>query len=170
MKVAKANPADLNALMELFGAFESMTGRWMRVVPTGCEQPETPDDDCERLDLDNGEQAKRILQHLLEIAEKGSLFRAAANLFALLDPANNVVDPDSDVLEVHPIAKEGFAAKVARPLSEYHEDMGPVLWWKFPVDEPPYFGTPADDGFQVGLTCWTPLIVPDAHAKKGTAA
>lgn len=37
----------------------------------------------------------------------------------------------------------------ARPISEYHEDMGPVLWWKFPVDEPPYVGTPNDLGHPV---------------------
>ena len=34
----------------------------------------------------------------------------------------------------------------AHPISEYHEDMGPVLWWKFPIDEPPYLGGPADLG------------------------
>jgi len=31
---------------------------------------------------------------------------------------------------------------VARPLSEWHEDMGDVLWWKFPVEEAPWVGTP----------------------------
>jgi hypothetical protein len=36
--------------------------------------------------------------------------------------------------------------RTARPLSEWHEDIGPVLWWKFPVDEPPYVGTPLDLG------------------------
>ena len=39
----------------------------------------------------------------------------------------------------------------ARPLSEYHEDMGPVLWWKFPIDEPPYVGTPNDLGQTVAV-------------------
>ena len=31
-----------------------------------------------------------------------------------------------------------------RPIAEYHEDMGSVLWWKFPIEEPPYVGTPID--------------------------
>lgn len=35
---------------------------------------------------------------------------------------------------------------VARPLAEYHEDFGPVLWWRFPVTEPPYVGSPLDTG------------------------
>lgn len=32
----------------------------------------------------------------------------------------------------------------ARLLREWHEDDGPVLWWSFPVREPPYIGTPID--------------------------
>lgn len=39
----------------------------------------------------------------------------------------------------------------ARPISEYHEDMGPVLWWKFPIDEPPYCGGPNDCGHTVEM-------------------
>jgi hypothetical protein len=31
-----------------------------------------------------------------------------------------------------------------RPEDEYHEDMGAVLWWRFPIDEPPYCGSPLD--------------------------
>ena len=38
---------------------------------------------------------------------------------------------------------------ITRPIEEYHEDMGPVLWWKFPIEEPPYVGTPNDLGFTV---------------------
>ncbi len=37
----------------------------------------------------------------------------------------------------------------ARPISEYHEDMGDVLWWKFPITEPPYVGSPNDLGHEV---------------------
>lgn len=41
---------------------------------------------------------------------------------------------------------------IARPRSEYHEDMGNVLWWKFPVTEPPYVGMPLDYGNTVEVT------------------
>lgn len=41
------------------------------------------------------------------------------------------------------------AGGLARPASEYHEDMGAVLWWKFPIVEPPYFGDPRDLGHPV---------------------
>lgn len=73
---------------------------------------------------------------------------------------------------------------VARPLSEWHEDMGAVLWWRFPIEEPPYVGSPLDRGQSVRLrlldrkgdqlaatdacvegwpgyhTHWTPIIHP----------
>lgn len=35
------------------------------------------------------------------------------------------------------------------PISEYHEDMGCVLWWKFPIEEAPYVGSPNDLGYTV---------------------
>ncbi len=43
-----------------------------------------------------------------------------------------------------------FAALTTpRPLAEWHEDYGSVLWWYLDnghdVDEPPYAGTPLDD-------------------------
>ncbi len=30
----------------------------------------------------------------------------------------------------------------ARPFCDWHEDIGDVLWWRIPVEEPPYFGSP----------------------------
>jgi hypothetical protein len=41
---------------------------------------------------------------------------------------------------------------IARPINEYHEDMGDVLWWKFPINEPPYVGSPNDLGQTVEVT------------------
>ena len=49
---------------------------------------------------------------------------------------------------------------IARPLDEYHEDLGPVLWWTLPVREPPYVGTTLDIGFPDGLTHFTPCRDP----------
>ena len=42
----------------------------------------------------------------------------------------------------------GYAgmSEVARPLSEWREDIGPVLWWRFPVTDAPWIGTPKDLG------------------------
>ena len=52
--------------------------------------------------------------------------------------------------------------KVIAQLSEkWHEDIGPVLWWDFPVEEPPYCGTPLDDDFPKYKRHFTELHIPD---------
>ena len=44
----------------------------------------------------------------------------------------------------------------ARPLDEYHEDYGFVTWWKFPVDEPSWIGSPTCSDWPGYHTHWTP--------------
>ena len=48
----------------------------------------------------------------------------------------------------------------ARPLEEWGEDYGDVLWWEFPVVEPPYVGSPLDCEWPGYHTHWTPIYVP----------
>ena len=50
--------------------------------------------------------------------------------------------------------------QIAQIIDEWHEDYGAVLWWKFPIEEPPYCGTPLDGDWPGYHTHWTPLIVP----------
>lgn len=45
---------------------------------------------------------------------------------------------------------------------EWREEDGDVLWWKFPVDEPPHVGSPLDYEFPDYFTHWTRVIVPRA--------
>ena len=45
---------------------------------------------------------------------------------------------------------------VAIPGEKYHEDMGPVTWWRLPVDEPPWVGTPNDSDWPGYHTHFTP--------------
>lgn len=46
------------------------------------------------------------------------------------------------------------------PRTEWHEKHGAVLWWRFPISEPPYVGTPLDDDFPDYVTHWTVMPVP----------
>lgn len=46
---------------------------------------------------------------------------------------------------------------VPRPSDDWSESDGPVLWWKFPVVEPPYAGTPLDDDFPDYVTHFTAI-------------
>lgn len=57
--------------------------------------------------------------------------------------------------------------RLARPRDEYHKDMGAVLWWKFPIQEPPFCGTPSDDDwiqheYEGYYTHWSPFETPSS--------
>lgn len=52
-------------------------------------------------------------------------------------------------------------ATIPRPINEWHEDKGDVLWWSFPIEEPPYYGSPVDSDWPDYHTHWTPLIIPE---------
>lgn len=61
-----------------------------------------------------------------------------------------------------------------RPFDDWHEDIGNVLWWSFPIEEPPYSGTPYDDEYpfeyddpSVG---WVPLPNCDKIQERWDAA
>ena len=58
-------------------------------------------------------------------------------------------------------------ATVARPIDEWHEDRGDALWWRFPIDEPPYVGSPICDDWPGYHTHWTPIVCPDAPPTHG---
>ncbi len=60
--------------------------------------------------------------------------------------------------ELEAAVAEVRALYTPRPVSEWHEDMGDVLWWRFPIEEPPYVGHPnCDDWVDDYHTHWTPL-------------
>lgn len=54
------------------------------------------------------------------------------------------------------LAQQPAAVDEARPLDDWHEDDGPVVWWKLPVDEPAWIGTPLDSDWPGYHTHWTP--------------
>lgn len=42
-------------------------------------------------------------------------------------------------------------AVTPRPFHEWHEDIGPVLWWLWPIEHEPYVGSPLDLGRTVSF-------------------
>ncbi len=50
--------------------------------------------------------------------------------------------------------------RTLRPTAEWGEGDGDVIWWTLPISEPPYVGTPLDDGFPDYATHWSPLPIP----------
>lgn len=82
-----------------------------------------------------------------------------------LDPFSRGEDAGSSRCSfeiVEDLKKLDEPTKVIAHLAEkWHEDIGPVLWWDFPVEEPPYCGTPLDDDFPKYKTHFTELHIPD---------
>lgn len=56
----------------------------------------------------------------------------------------------------------------ALPLDEWSEEDGAVLWWRFPIEEPPYVGNPLCDDWPGYHTHWTPLDLPAAPSEGET--
>lgn len=95
VKMAKASQEDLEAGFALNRAFDNLS--------YGYEPTASDDDENEqRFDIDDHESCRRVLAHLLAIARRGGLMRLVMGLQVLLDPRNEVVDPNLPHLEVHP--------------------------------------------------------------------
>lgn len=59
--------------------------------------------------------------------------------------------------EILHLAYIGTVIQTPKTLDEWHEDYGDVLWWSFPVEEPPYVGSPLWENWPGYHTHWTPL-------------
>ena len=63
-------------------------------------------------------------------------------------------DLERELIRIH-------RATLAKPLNDYSEELGPVVWWKFPVTEPAWIGTPDDSDWPGYHTHFTPH--PEVH-------
>lgn len=160
MKMAKASEGDLSMAMDLYGALDALGGNWPSMPSAISDTADNPDEPDTPFDRDDDRQCGTALRHLLDIADRGSLLRVVFGCAVMLDPRNQCVDPDADTIEQHPDTILGRTAKCARPLSDWAADMGPVLWWAFPISEPPFLGTPSSEDWPGFHTHWTPLTVP----------
>ena len=100
-----------------------------------------------------------------------------STLRALLNPGYEVDDGSIDGAQLidgqwwHPVfgcdslqyvvdnARQALAPEVAIPGEQWHEDDGPVLWWRFPImdKEAPWAGTPNDSDWPGYHTHFTRL-------------
>lgn len=51
--------------------------------------------------------------------------------------------------------------KYARHIDEWHEDDGPVLWWRDTTEDYPYVGTALDADFDDTYKWWSPIDIPE---------
>lgn len=157
MNIAKANEADLKMAMELSGAIDALS---QGMFPQRGNEGQDEDGEVDFFDENDPQACVRAVQHLLRIARRGSLGRVVYGCAVMLDVRNKCVDPAEDVIAHHPHVLAHENALSARPLSAWTEEDGSVLWWKFPVNEPPYVGDPTDDNWPGYHTHWTPIVEP----------
>lgn len=81
-------------------------------------------------------------------------------------------EPDQGPWEraIADMLRDALAAQTMRPLDDWHEDIGPVLWWITPVCEPPWCGDPRDNDWPGYNTHWTPLLIPDPTTAEAPSA
>lgn len=117
MKVAIATKQDLDCLSEIAGILSRI------------ERGDMPGDEDEFFNSDDREQCRNALKMIMDANDKGNVFRALANLFTVLDPANEVIDPDSETLELHPkwslavLQKDMLAKEVMSWWDEHKGDL-----------------------------------------------
>lgn len=58
------------------------------------------------------------------------------------------------------LLEKGKNAEKLNTIEEWNEDDGNCLWWRFPIEEPPYCGTPLDCNFPDNITHFTRLTIP----------
>lgn len=100
MKMAKASEDDLNMAIELAQALDALTNRWTPMMPQAIDQG--GDDENERFDIDDEAHCRRVVEYLLTLADRASLFRVVFGMTVLIDPRNEIVDPAADHLAKHP--------------------------------------------------------------------
>lgn len=105
MKMARASQADMDATLEVMRILNELEEGWM---------PSADDsDDAEHFDRDNSEQCRIAIGKLLDAAEKGSIFRVIFGMQVVLDPRNELLDPDADTIERHPKIVAALNAQAA---------------------------------------------------------
>ena len=124
MKMARASKADLDAALGVSNIIEQLEQGYM---------PSTDDSDgLEQFDSEDREQCQRVLAAILDAAEKGSLFRVTFGMAVVLDPRNELLDPASDILELHPklVAARERAAEAGRSVITYLNQPDNVGAWR----------------------------------------
>ena len=62
----------------------------------------------------------------------------------------------------------GDTGDEARHIRHWHEDLGDVVWWKFPVVESPFVGSPLGSDWPGYHTHFTPLPALPHHPRRGS--
>lgn len=98
MKMAKASEADISMSMTMANILDDIErGYFPAKLASDPESEET-----EWLDTADREQYGRLIDGMRRVLNQGSIFRVIFGMAVVCDPDNELLDPTSDVLAVHP--------------------------------------------------------------------
>ncbi|WP_019919084.1 hypothetical protein [Methyloversatilis discipulorum] len=113
MKMAKASQADIEMAMELANALEALSSRWGATMPQKIAEAALG---VTAFCIDDPEHCRRVCEYLINLGRSASLFRVVMGMAVVLDPRNELLDPDADTLEAHPRIRAALSA--IEPLPE----------------------------------------------------
>lgn len=113
MKMAKASQADIEMAMELANALEALSSRWGATMPQKIAEAALG---VTAFCIDDPEHCRRVCEYLINLGRSASLFRVVMGMAVVLDPRNELLDPDADTLEAHPRIQAALSA--IEPLPE----------------------------------------------------
>ncbi len=105
--MARATEADVQAALDITRIIGEIEKGYMPDL-------DGEEDDAEGVtffDRDDPEQCQRVLGAILNAADKGSIFRVVFGMTVVLDPKNELLDPDADTIEMHPKIIAALAAR-----------------------------------------------------------
>lgn len=111
MKMAKASKDDMVVALRLCSALEA--------IETGFLPRELGEDEC--FDYHNDVDCGRVLRHILDMMQHGSIGRVILGMHVLIHPETELVDPNADTLKLHPKLVAALAATQAT--TEVHKDI-----------------------------------------------
>jgi hypothetical protein len=117
--MAKATEADLDAALKITQIITDLEKRCMPSSEEG--------EFAGHFDRNDPEQCMTALHAILNAAYKGNLFRVTFGMVVVIDPRNELVDPDADTLEVHPKVKAALEAGEWQPIDTAPKDGTEVL-------------------------------------------
>lgn len=119
MKMAKATERDMEAALALCRALEALQEGHL---PDEMTDPESE----EVVWYDERIHAAKVVDFLRRLTGSTSLFRVCFGMTVLLDPENELVDPDARTLEAHPrFERIRNAAEIATNHLPWHEPTHP---------------------------------------------
>ena len=102
MKMAKASESDIDMAMTLANVLDDIERGYFPEKFIDLDGDPHDIEIPERIDTDDADQYSRLIDKLLELLRKGSIFRVVWGMAVVCDPTNELIDQADDCIAHHP--------------------------------------------------------------------